>query len=188
MQDKRMVRNKILKESRKLFLENGVQETYISTILKKCEIANGTLFYYFATKDEIVLAIYQDIKDKSENFFYTPEMDQMNFENFLKEYWNKNIDWIIKNSKEYNFIKTFNHYPIIKEQYIKNKSTEKFLNRIKSGIKEKETSIKDIDLFFKTFLGIRDALVSHILDNSKNEKEIKKLAEEYINRFIKFAK
>lgn len=183
-------RNNILNESKKLFLENGVQETYISTILKKCGISNGTLFYYFDSKDKIVLEIYQEIKDQSEDFFYNSEMDMLSFEMFLAEYWKKNICWILENNKEYNFIKTFSNYPIIKEKYIKNKSTEEFIKRIEDAIGKKETSITDSDLFFKTFIAFRDALIVYVFDNleTMDKNEIEKLAADYLKRFIIFIK
>lgn len=49
------VRNKILSESRILFLEKGFDKTSTNAIAKKVGIAEGTIFNYFSTKSEIFM-------------------------------------------------------------------------------------------------------------------------------------
>ena len=57
-------RKQILDAALKLFVELGFHGTPTSMIAKEAGVANGTLFHYFATKDELVIALYVAIKNQ----------------------------------------------------------------------------------------------------------------------------
>lgn len=60
-------RKDILATAEKLFREKGYAKTTINDILKKQNIAKGTFYYYFKSKDEVVDAIVlADSSDKAE--------------------------------------------------------------------------------------------------------------------------
>lgn len=54
-------RNEILHTARNLFIEKGYDQTSINDILKIVDIAKGTFYYYFASKEEVLQAIIMDI-------------------------------------------------------------------------------------------------------------------------------
>jgi len=51
----------IIKQSMKLFNDLGYAKTNTKTIAKQCNIAEGTIFNYFATKDDILMAVFEDL-------------------------------------------------------------------------------------------------------------------------------
>jgi AcrR family transcriptional regulator len=51
----------IIKQAKELFISLGYDKTTTKTIAKKCGIAEGTLFNYFANKDEILVAVFENI-------------------------------------------------------------------------------------------------------------------------------
>jgi len=55
-------KEQILNSAKKLFSKNGYYETQISDIIKDADIARGTLYQYFDSKDDIFTTIH-------ENFF-----------------------------------------------------------------------------------------------------------------------
>ena len=57
-------RQQILDAALKLFVEYGFHGTPTSLIAKEAGVANGTLFHYFSTKDELVVALYSSIKSR----------------------------------------------------------------------------------------------------------------------------
>ncbi|MDO5026919.1 MAG: TetR/AcrR family transcriptional regulator [Tissierellia bacterium] len=59
-------RNLILDVSEKLFYEKGFEESSTEEIIKKADIARGTLYYYFAKKEDILDAV---IERKAEKIF-----------------------------------------------------------------------------------------------------------------------
>jgi AcrR family transcriptional regulator len=57
-------RERILEAALELFRERGFQETTMREIATRAGVASGLAYYYFASKDAIVLAFYQRAKDE----------------------------------------------------------------------------------------------------------------------------
>lgn len=58
--DSEAVRNKIIKVSRKLFLEQGYEQTTVRQVLKKAGLSTGSLYHFFKNKEEILLFSLKD--------------------------------------------------------------------------------------------------------------------------------
>jgi len=58
-------RRKIYEAAMEMFREKGFEETTMRDIAAKAGVALGGTYYYFSSKDAIVLAFYQDIQEKS---------------------------------------------------------------------------------------------------------------------------
>ncbi len=71
-------RNLIIDEATRLFKENGYDKTNTRTIAQNCRLAEGTLFNYFATKDEILLAVFDTMAKRTENADQTPSTNALN--------------------------------------------------------------------------------------------------------------
>lgn len=54
------LRNKILKISRRLFLERGYENTTVRQILNKASLSTGSLYHFFKNKEEILLFSLKD--------------------------------------------------------------------------------------------------------------------------------
>jgi len=57
-------RREILVAARELFTTKGYDQTSVNDILKIVDIAKGTFYYYFASKEEVLEAIILDIVDE----------------------------------------------------------------------------------------------------------------------------
>ncbi len=57
-------REELVDIAEELFLENGYEETPVSDIVKKAQVAQGTFYYYFKSKDEILDAIVDRYLDE----------------------------------------------------------------------------------------------------------------------------
>lgn len=53
------VRDAIIRESIKLFLSHGYQGTSVKEITEAAKIGRGTLYWYFKSKDEILISIFK---------------------------------------------------------------------------------------------------------------------------------
>ena len=63
MVDKQARRAEIVRAATRVFAENGVAKTSVSDIVKAAGVAQGTFYLYFATKDDVVLAVVDQIAD-----------------------------------------------------------------------------------------------------------------------------
>jgi AcrR family transcriptional regulator len=52
-------KNQILDAASEVFVEKGVYETRMDDIVKESGLSKGTLYWYFKSKDEIVLSIFE---------------------------------------------------------------------------------------------------------------------------------
>lgn len=57
-------RREILDTARKLFVTKGYEQTSVNDILKIVDIAKGTFYYYFSSKEEVLEAIILDIVEE----------------------------------------------------------------------------------------------------------------------------
>lgn len=57
-------RREILVVARELFVKKGYEQTSITDILKIVDIAKGTFYYYFASKEEVLESIILDIVEE----------------------------------------------------------------------------------------------------------------------------
>ena len=64
-------KEEILKAALKLFVEFGFHATPTSKIAKEAGVANGTLFHYYKTKEELILALYSDTKKRLTEYMYS---------------------------------------------------------------------------------------------------------------------
>jgi len=55
--DPEIRRTELIDVAEKLFLKNGYDETAVSDIVKEAKVAQGTFYYYFRSKDEVLNAI-----------------------------------------------------------------------------------------------------------------------------------
>jgi AcrR family transcriptional regulator len=56
------VKERIIRESTKLFLANGFRGTSVKEITKAAGIGRGTLYWYFKSKDEILESIFREFE------------------------------------------------------------------------------------------------------------------------------
>lgn len=57
-------RKEILIAARELFIKKGYEQTSVNNILKMVNIAKGTFYYYFPSKEEVLEAIILDIVEE----------------------------------------------------------------------------------------------------------------------------
>lgn len=64
VKDGEVRRREILVAARELFVKKGYEQTSVNDILKIVDIAKGTFYYYFASKEEVLEAIILDIVEE----------------------------------------------------------------------------------------------------------------------------
>jgi AcrR family transcriptional regulator len=58
--NREVLRNNIIKISRKLFLEQGYENTTVRQVLKEARLSTGSLYHFFKNKEEILLVSLKD--------------------------------------------------------------------------------------------------------------------------------
>ena len=93
-------RNAILDAATRLFAERGLTAAPTSEISKQAGVAEGTLFTYFKTKDDLINALYREIKLELADAMMSDFPRKKNLRARLRHVWDRYVNWGIANSKQ----------------------------------------------------------------------------------------
>jgi AcrR family transcriptional regulator len=131
-------RDSIINAALKLFVDNGFHGTATGKIAQEAGVANGTLFQYFKTKDELVIALYVHIKDELAEYISKNTADNADIKEAIKTQVLSSLYWALDNPTKFRFIQQFHTSPYIGqvEQDLIEKQLEPHLTLIQKGIKQ----------------------------------------------------
>jgi AcrR family transcriptional regulator len=93
-------RNAILDAATRLFAERGLTAAPTSEISKQAGVAEGTLFTYFNTKDDLINALYREIKLELADAMMSDFPRKKNIGTKLRHIWDRYVNWGIANPKQ----------------------------------------------------------------------------------------
>lgn len=105
-------REKILETAMNLFVEKGIQSTSTASIAKASNVATGTLFHHFKTKEELVSELYNLIFDSLIAYHKKYFQENASAYEKLRQLWYLNLQWGMKHKDYANFLEryTFHFY------------------------------------------------------------------------------
>jgi AcrR family transcriptional regulator len=93
-------RNAILRAATHLFAGRGLTAAPTSEISKLAGVAEGTLFTYFRTKDDLINALYREIKLELANAMMSDFPRKKNIRSRLQHVWDRYVKWGTANPEE----------------------------------------------------------------------------------------
>jgi AcrR family transcriptional regulator len=93
-------RNAILDAATRLFADRGLTAAPTSEISKEAGVAEGTLFTYFQTKDDLINALYRAIKLELADAMMSDFPRKKNVGTKLRHVWDRHVNWGIANPKQ----------------------------------------------------------------------------------------
>ena len=93
-------RNAILDAATRLFAERGLTAAPTSEISKQAGVAEGTLFTYFETKDDLINALYREIKLELADAMMSDFPRKKNLRTRLRHVWDRYVNWGVANPKQ----------------------------------------------------------------------------------------
>lgn len=128
----------IINAALKLFVANGFHGTATSKIAQEAGVANGTLFQYFKTKDDLIIYLYIHIKDELAGYIASNTPKGTDLKKAFKSQVLSSLYWALDNPVKFRFIQQFQTSPYIGqvEQEVINKQAELHFKLIEKGIKQ----------------------------------------------------
>jgi AcrR family transcriptional regulator len=93
-------RNAILDAATRLFAEGGLAAAPTSEISKRAGVAEGTLFTYFKTKNDLINSLYREIKLELADAMMSDFPRKKNVLTRLQHVWNRYVNWGIANPEQ----------------------------------------------------------------------------------------
>jgi AcrR family transcriptional regulator len=97
-------RNAILTAATQIIAERGLSAS-TSSISKAGGVAEGTLFTYYSSKDELVNALYREIKLELADAMMSGFPRRLSVKGRLQHVWDQFLDWGIKNPQQQRALK-----------------------------------------------------------------------------------
>lgn len=168
----------ILNAALKLFVENGFHGTATSKIAQEAGVANGTLFQYFKTKDELVIALYIQLKEELSEFVSENTAINADTKQSIKTHVLSSLFWALENPLKFRFIEQIHTSPYIEQvdQEIIQKQVEPHLMLIQTGINEGIIKPLPVELIYSLItnqvFGLYQYLTSKELSKTKQHEII----------------
>jgi AcrR family transcriptional regulator len=93
-------RNAIFDAATRLFAERGLTAAPTSEISKQAGVAEGTLFTYFKTKDDLLNALYRELKLDLAGAMMSDFPRKKHVRIRLRHVWDRYVNWGIANPKQ----------------------------------------------------------------------------------------
>jgi AcrR family transcriptional regulator len=93
-------RNAILDAATRIFAERGLSAAPTSEISKRAGVAEGTLFTYFETKDDLINALYRSIKLELADAMMSGFPRKKNVRTRLRHVWDRYVNWGVTNPEQ----------------------------------------------------------------------------------------
>src|SRR6187551_206619 len=99
----------ILRTALKLFVENGFHGTATSKIASEAGVANGTLFNYFRTKEELIIVLFNSVLKEMDDFIIKRLVSQSISKESFRSLFISTITWSLENPIHWNYLQQFTY-------------------------------------------------------------------------------
>jgi len=104
-------RSAILETTLDLISKRGFHNSPMSAIAKESNVSTGIIYHYFASKDELILELYKEIKHKMIQVVLEGYSEQASYRERFWLWWHQLIRYYINHPKEANFLEQFENSP-----------------------------------------------------------------------------
>ncbi len=162
-------RDKILRAGLELFVKQGFHGTPTSAIAKAAGVANGTLFHYFKTKEELITALFFESKLAYLDMVVAKIGEQPSLKGKIKQMFLSTVNWALECTNEYKYCSQYTHSPYVTEEV--SGRLDEFYGELaavfQSAIDKGIIKSIDIEYLFNIALGQIDAAAQYLLKHNE---------------------
>ena len=151
----------------RLFTERGIHGTPTSLIAREAGVSNGTLFYYFPTKEDLINFAYYEIKGRMAKEIVRGIGEERTDKEVMRRVWRNAILWRVEHPDEYLFVRQFCSPHLIRKpppkEILKNAPTA--FEAIAGIIRGSYLEDMPIEVAFSIICSPIDAVVGSIIDS-----------------------
>ena len=166
----------IFKSTLKLINENGFHGSPMSQIAKVADVAVGSIYHYFPSKDDLIIELYWYCKEIINTQVFRKEEDNLPYELKFRAIWKNLVDFYLREADIFGFMEQFYGSPFYSEirTNILNQKSErnKIIHFLVIGIKEEKIKDFNIRILMSAYLGSAISLIRNCMyEKSRISKE-----------------
>jgi len=135
-------RSALLNAALKLFAEQGFNGSSTALIAKRAGVASGTLFFHFNSKEELIHALFREIRAKMESQVLETFPEEMGTKERLLRLLANLLRYFLENPEEFKFVEQYHFSPLCENEMRRNKEEDFEIHRLLAQAR-KEKIIKD---------------------------------------------
>ena len=174
-------KTKILKAALKLFTKYGFRETTTSQIAREAGVANGTLFHYFPTKDDIIETLFLLCSLNAESYNRRGLENYKSIKGKFMQLLHNWLNFALEHTEQYLFINmylTSSYLPQDEKILVFSEFIEKI---IEPGERQKLFKDGPPELILEVTCNLLHILIVHFLNNRQKASD-----PEYVERALSF--
>jgi|Cruoilmetagenom7_1024161.scaffolds.fasta_scaffold13840_2 AcrR family transcriptional regulator len=109
-------REQILEAGIRLFVERGLQGTSMSLLAKEANVATGSVYNYFESKEQLINEIFLYVKKREAEFLLEHYHSQDSYEQRFKELYRSIIQFMLDNCLYFRFSHLYGLSPVIEDK------------------------------------------------------------------------
>lgn len=129
----------ILDTALALFVRQGFHGTSTASIAKGAQVATGTLFHHFASKEALMESLFLGIKQEFADFLLADQQVSQDLRQAASTLWNRAIDWSLAQPLKQQFFQQYSMSPEIAPQ-IRDQAMHGILGFIGQLLRQGQTS------------------------------------------------
>lgn len=163
----------LLQSALKLFTERGFHGTSTAQISKEAGVATGTLFNYFPTKEDLINALYFDVKGKLSRSMGKDLQTQSTFHDKLEKIWYNMTEWGLNNPDDFLFVGQFCSSPYITSdtREVVSKEYVFLFDLVQEGITNGDIRDYSVELVTSMFYQSSRTVVNLILESEPPNRD-----------------
>ena len=166
-------REQILQTTLELITELGFHATPMSLIIKKSEVAAGTIYHYFESKEQLIDTLYNEIKAEMGKAIIQDISEYQNYKDKFTAILKNLFYFFIQNPKKFEFIENYSNSPLVYKEIkaINRRHYQEAIDFIESGISIGILRKMPVLLILNLIFGNISTLVKMILHEEINYSE-----------------
>lgn len=178
-------REKLFQTALELFVSQGFNDTPTSKIAKEAGIATGTLFYFFPTKDELIIALYLRLKGQAAESINVALAEVKSTKEAIKIYYEESLKWSLRSPKEFLFLAQFSNSPYLKKIGADKISAQiaPVLQLFSLAIEEQQIADNDVNLLYALISNQVFGVNQYLSSNKFTKKTQQNIIEDTFSMF-----
>ncbi len=165
----------IFRSTLKLINIHGFHGSPMSKIAKDADVAVGSIYHYFPSKEDLIIELYWYCKEILNKEVFSTVDNTLPYEAQFKMIWKNLIQYYTKNTDHFSFLEQFYGSPFyegIRTNVFKQKTERNVLvSFLQEGIKDKQLKDLNVRLLISAYLGVAISLVRGCLYEKTKPQE-----------------
>lgn len=173
----------ILASALKLFVNNGFHGTPTSKIAKEAGVANGTLFHYYPTKDDLIVSLYVAVKSEMSAFIDSKTEAADDFQTRFQSQFIHALHWALEHPDEFQYIQQFYASPYANElqSEVLQQQLQKTCIEIQSAIDAKIIKPMPVDYIFTLISSHLSGIYQYLRKAKLSDQEQQQVISQTLN-------